>query len=260
MIGKLLVRDAETYMPSNMGPENDRLMDPYGAAADAPARPGSPVGRRGLGGHRPVGAPRASRATAQQCRRSHTVGGVRVRNEAVATGPRPRADELRDWDAAEGARFIDRLQAAAAQANPALVSPSLLYPRFESPCTKVAATLSQATAARRRADRTKARGDRSEAIAEFRAAVYEFTAPRRRPWFRRHRAATIPGTPRPVTSNQPATRRLPAPGDTGRAHPDSWRQSALTSQSHMCQDFGHLCRRLRKRQLAACSCCSSSGA
>jgi hypothetical protein len=101
---------------------------------------------------------------------------------------------MREWDAAEGARFIDRLQAAAAQANPALVSLSLLSPGFEAPCTRVAGALGRATAARRRADRRKARHDLSQAITELRAAVYEFTAPRRQFRLRRRRRVAVPAT------------------------------------------------------------------
>jgi hypothetical protein len=102
---------------------------------------------------------------------------------------------LREWDAAEGARFIDRLQAAAAQANPALVSLSLLSPRFETPCTKVVGALSHATTARRHADRLKAQDDLSRSLAELRAAVYDFTAPGRSRRFRRRRASPpwLPG-------------------------------------------------------------------
>jgi len=99
--------------------------------------------------------------------------------------------DLRAWDSTEGDRFIDRLQAAAAQVNPALVSLSLLSPRFEAPCGKIADTLGRAAAARRPADRVKARGGLAAALAELRAAVYEFTAPPapRRRRFRRRRSA-----------------------------------------------------------------------
>ena len=100
---------------------------------------------------------------------------------------------IREWDAAEGARFTDRLQSAAAQANPALVSLSLLSPGFDAPCARVADALGAATAARRSADRKKARNDLLQAIRELRAAVYEFTAPRHHFRLRRRRAA-MPAT------------------------------------------------------------------
>ena len=100
--------------------------------------------------------------------------------------------EIRQWDADEGARFIDRLQAAATQANPALVSLSLLSPGFEAPCTRVSDALGRATAARRRADREKARDDLLRTITELRGAVYEFTAPRDHFRLRRPRGSGRP--------------------------------------------------------------------
>ena len=57
---------------------------------------------------------------------------------------------LREWDAAEDARYIERLQAAAAQATPALVSLSLLSPQLQAPCERAADALVDATRARGR--------------------------------------------------------------------------------------------------------------
>ena len=76
------------------------------------------------------------------------------------------------------ARFVDRLQAAAAQVNPALVSLSLLSPQLEAPCTQVADALATAIRARGRKNMQTASKALLAAIAELRAAVYAFTAPK----------------------------------------------------------------------------------
>lgn len=116
---------------------------------------------------------------------------------------------LREWDAAEGARFTDRLQAAAAQANPALVSLSLLSPELQAPCAEVADALGAGLQARGRKDITQAQTDLSRAIGRLRGAVYAFTTPPRglRLHRRRHAAAAVPRSSGEEGKRSP--RRLP---------------------------------------------------
>jgi hypothetical protein len=71
---------------------------------------------------------------------------------------------------------VDRVQAAAAQVNPALVSLSLLSPQLEAPCTRVVDALAAAICARGRQNTQSASKALEAAIAELRAAVYPFTA------------------------------------------------------------------------------------
>jgi hypothetical protein len=112
-------------------------------------------------------------------------------------GASASARSLREWDAAEGARFMERVQAAAAQVNPALVSLSLLSPQLEVPCTRVADALAAAGGARGRKNTQSTSEALASAISELRAAVYTFTAPRppSRWRLRRRRAVRSPDTP-----------------------------------------------------------------
>ena len=81
---------------------------------------------------------------------------------------------LREWDATEGARFVERMQAAASQVNPALVSLSLLSPQLNAPCSRVVDALAEAVNAQGRKNAAKAEQDLIEAMAELRAAVSDF--------------------------------------------------------------------------------------
>lgn len=88
------------------------------------------------------------------------------------------------------------MQAAATQVNPALVSLSLLSPQLQAQCTQVADALAAALRARGHKNTLAARQHVSSAIAERRAAVYAFTAPRpRRRWLRRRGAVRGRDTP-----------------------------------------------------------------
>lgn len=87
---------------------------------------------------------------------------------------------MREWDQAEGARFIERLQAAAALANPALTSLSQLSPQLQAACSAVADALAEAARARNRKDAQRAGEALTAAIAGLRSAVHAFTAPQPR--------------------------------------------------------------------------------
>lgn len=108
-------------------------------------------------------------------------------------GASASARSLREWDAVEGARFMERVQAAAAQVNPALVSLSLLSPQLEASCTRVADALAAAGRARGRKNTQSTSEALAVAISELRAAVYAFTAPEPpRRWRLRGRRAVKP--------------------------------------------------------------------
>jgi hypothetical protein len=95
---------------------------------------------------------------------------------------------VREWDMAEGARCTERIQAVSAQANPALISLSLLSPQLQAACSSVAGALAGAVRARRRKHMLRASEDLSRAVSELRAAVCAFTEPRHwKPWQRPER-------------------------------------------------------------------------
>ena len=91
-----------------------------------------------------------------------------LRGAAAGTGT------LLVWDSAEGARFIDRYQAAAGEIGPALVQPSLMSPGLEAAAASVSDALAAAAAARKPRDREAAGKQVADAIRELRAEVTAF--------------------------------------------------------------------------------------
>lgn len=105
---------------------------------------------------------------------------------------------MREWDASEEARFIERLQAAGAQITPALVQLSLLSPAIGEAAGQVGDALAEGSHARRRAEVRAASQSLLDAVASLRGAVLTFTAPPRRRWHRRRAAADVTKQPRPL--------------------------------------------------------------
>ena len=98
---------------------------------------------------------------------------------------------MREWDAAEEARFIERFQAAGAQITPALVQLSLLSPAIAQAAGQVGDALAEGSHARRPAEVRTASQALTSAVASLRDAVLAFTTPPRRSWRRRRPAASL---------------------------------------------------------------------
>lgn len=94
---------------------------------------------------------------------------------------------LREWDAAEGARFAERFQAAGARIAAALVALALMSPELQTAASRVGEALAAGSHARSGEQVQAASIALTEAVAELRDAVSAFTAPprRRRPSLRR---------------------------------------------------------------------------
>lgn len=105
---------------------------------------------------------------------------------------------MRDWDAGEETRFIERLTAASAQITPALVQLALLSPAIADAAVQVSEAIAAGSHARRQAEVTAAGQALLDAVASLRAAVIAFTTPPRRARLGRQRAATR----QPVTSSR----------------------------------------------------------
>lgn len=89
---------------------------------------------------------------------------------------------MREWSEAEDNRYLERMQAASSQMTPALVSLSLLSPQFQTAAGQMAEALVGAADARGWNKQRSAGAELSAATATLSAALYEFTAPRRRRW------------------------------------------------------------------------------
>ncbi len=87
---------------------------------------------------------------------------------------------LREWDAAEGARFAERFQAAGARVSAALVALALLSPELETASSRVGKALAAGSCARGGRQVQAASAAVTDAVAGLREAVSAFTAPRRR--------------------------------------------------------------------------------
>ncbi len=93
---------------------------------------------------------------------------------------------LREWDAAEGARFGERFQAAGTRIAAALVALALMSPDLQAAASRVGEALAAGSHSRGGKQVQAASTALTEAVAELRDAVSAFTAaPRRRPSLRR---------------------------------------------------------------------------
>jgi hypothetical protein len=112
-----------------------------------------------------------------------------ARDENWVRGAATGIAGMRDRDAAEEARFIERLQAAGAQITPALVQLSLLSPAIAQAASQVGDAIAEGSHARRPAEVRTASQALTSAVASLRDAVLAFTTPPRRSWRRRRPAA-----------------------------------------------------------------------
>jgi hypothetical protein len=89
---------------------------------------------------------------------------------------------LREWDAAEGARFAERFQEAGARLAAALVALALMSPELGAAASQVGDALATGSRARGKRQAQAAGVVLAQAVAELRDAVSAFTVPRRRRW------------------------------------------------------------------------------
>ncbi|HET9081347.1 MAG TPA: hypothetical protein VFO01_12640 [Trebonia sp.] len=105
---------------------------------------------------------------------------------------------MTSWDAAEGARFTDRVQPAVIEANTALVQLSLMSPGLQQAATRVSEAPAATGNARKPRDVKAAGKQPGDAIAGLRAAVVEYTSRKPRHWRRR----PLPAAGSRVTGNR----------------------------------------------------------
>jgi hypothetical protein len=97
--------------------------------------------------------------------------------------------DLMAWDSAEGARFVDRFQAAATEIGPALVQLSLMSDGLQSAASPVGDAVGAVMKARKPADAKAADEQLQKTIAGLRRAVHAFGTRR---WWQR---AVDPASP-----------------------------------------------------------------
>jgi len=90
--------------------------------------------------------------------------------------------DLMAWDSAEGARFIDRFQVAAAEIGPALVQLSLMSEDLQAAASPVGDAVGAVMKARRPRDVKAADEELQKMIAVLRRAVHAFSTRR---WWQR---------------------------------------------------------------------------
>lgn len=91
-----------------------------------------------------------------------------------ASGAAGGVSRMIEWDSAEGARFIDRYQAAMAQITPALVQLSLMSPGLQAAAAKAGDAIGAAAVARKPRDRETAGKQVTAAVGELRGEVAAF--------------------------------------------------------------------------------------
>lgn len=91
---------------------------------------------------------------------------------------------LREWDAAEGARFAERFQVAGARITVALVALALMSPGLGLAASRVGEALAAGSHARSRQQVHAASTALTEAVTELRDAVAVYMVPPRRHWLR----------------------------------------------------------------------------